>query len=334
MAGVEIRRGELTSPVARALFLALNEELSGRYPEVGATHFRLDPEEVAPECGAFLVAYAGERPVGCGAIRRLDATAAEIKRMYVTPEMRGSGVSGEILGALQAEARRLGVERVVLESGLRQPEALSLYLKTGFVRVPPFGEYLGSPLSVCMAKSLAPPPEGPTLATHRLVLSPLVADDAERLFEYRSHPDVRRFQTFEPRSVEDARVFIDDTLALPPIWHQLGLRLRESATLTGDIGFRPGWADPPEAEIGITVAPDHQRRGIAHEAVAGLLGHLFDTLHIDRVYASVDPRNVASTGLFERLGFRLEAHLRRVIWWKGEWADDMIYAMLRSEYRV
>ena len=136
------------------LINALNAELKRQYPEEGATHFRLDPDEVAKGRGAFLVAYAGGKPIGCGAIRKLDSDTAEIKRMYVVPESRGKGISKSILKALEEEARRLGVRRIVLETGERQIEAMALYTRAGFARIPPFGEYLNSPLSVCMAKEI------------------------------------------------------------------------------------------------------------------------------------------------------------------------------------
>ncbi|RPH55998.1 N-acetyltransferase, partial [bacterium] len=102
---LEIRPESLASPVAEALIRALNAELSRMYPEEGATHFRLDPDEVAEGRGAFLVAYAEGSPVACGAIRRLDADTAEIKRMYVAPDTRGRGIGRAILAALEAEGR-------------------------------------------------------------------------------------------------------------------------------------------------------------------------------------------------------------------------------------
>jgi hypothetical protein len=71
------------SDAATVLISALNAELSALYPEPGATRFRLDPDEVAPGRGAFLVAYADGAPVGCGAVRLLDDRHAELKRMYV-----------------------------------------------------------------------------------------------------------------------------------------------------------------------------------------------------------------------------------------------------------
>ncbi|HKQ60276.1 MAG TPA: GNAT family N-acetyltransferase [Candidatus Polarisedimenticolaceae bacterium] len=151
---VELRPEDLGGPAATTLIAALNAELKARYPEEGATHFRLDPQEVSPGSGAFFVAYSAQTPIGCGAVRRLDPATAEIKRMYVVPEMRGRGVSKAILAGLEAEARRLGVRRLVLETGLRQQEAMALYRRHGFVEIPPFGEYVGSRMSVCLGKTL------------------------------------------------------------------------------------------------------------------------------------------------------------------------------------
>ena len=93
--------------------------------------------------------------MGCGAIRRLDADTAEIKRMYVEPGARGQGVGRAVLAALEAEGRRLGVTRIMLETGERQVEALALYSRAGFVRIPAFGEYVASPLSLCMGKEVS-----------------------------------------------------------------------------------------------------------------------------------------------------------------------------------
>src|SRR5687767_14312123 len=104
---LEIRREEINSTVAARLISALNAELSLRYPEEGANHFRLDSNEVEQGRGAFLVAYALGKAVGCGAIRRLDSNTAEIKRMYVNPAARGHGVARAVLAALEAEARHL-----------------------------------------------------------------------------------------------------------------------------------------------------------------------------------------------------------------------------------
>jgi GNAT superfamily N-acetyltransferase len=156
---VEIAREPLTSDVAAALIAALNAELSARYPEPGATHFNLDPNEVAPGAGAFIVARWLGRPVGCGAVRALarehGAAVGEIKRMYVASEMRGKGIGQALLSRLEAEARALGLAQLVLETGTRQEEALTLYRRAGFTDIPSYGEYTASPgTSVCLTKAL------------------------------------------------------------------------------------------------------------------------------------------------------------------------------------
>jgi GNAT superfamily N-acetyltransferase len=151
---ITIKQCDLTSPVAHDLIRALNTELSRQYPEEGATHFRLDADEVSGGRGAFVVAWRGDRAIGCGAVRRIDAGVGELKRMYVIPEERNSGVGRKLLAALEAEARGLGLARLVLETGTRQIPAIALYRRAGFTDIAPFGEYIGSPLSVCMAKDL------------------------------------------------------------------------------------------------------------------------------------------------------------------------------------
>jgi GNAT superfamily N-acetyltransferase len=152
---ITIERAELTDDVSRVLIDALNAELSALYPEPGATHFDLSAEEVADRRGTFLVVYRDAMPVGCGALRLLDADTAELKRMYVSPTARGRGLGRHLVAALEAEARALGVRRLVLETGVRQVAALTLYEATGFHPIPLYGEYRRSPeTSVCLGKSL------------------------------------------------------------------------------------------------------------------------------------------------------------------------------------
>lgn len=154
---VDVRRADLLSATAQRLILALNAELESRYPEDGATFFRLDAEEVAEGRGGFFVAYLDDEPVGCGAVRWFEPGVAEIKRMYVAPQARGQRVARQILDVLTAEARRLGAHRLLLETGPRQPEAIALYEHAGFTHIPHYGEYVHNPnpdLSVCMGKDL------------------------------------------------------------------------------------------------------------------------------------------------------------------------------------
>lgn len=160
----DIAPESLTSADATSLIAALNAELSAMYPEPGANHFSLDPNEVAAGAGIFLVARLDGRPVGCGALRRIrDASlirevgpqVGELKRMYVAREARGRGIGRALLACLESEARRLGLVQLVLETGVRQVEALALYRRAGFTAIPPYGEYAASAdTSVCLSKSL------------------------------------------------------------------------------------------------------------------------------------------------------------------------------------
>jgi GNAT superfamily N-acetyltransferase len=151
---VQIRREDLSTLVAQRLISALNAELIACYPEEGANFFRLDAEEVSEDRGAFLVAYLGGTPVGCGAVRQIEPGVAEIKRMYVDPTVRGRRVGRQIVDALEAHARQLGAKRIVLETGPRQSDAIAMYQHAGFTEIPLYGEYIGSQFSVCMAKDL------------------------------------------------------------------------------------------------------------------------------------------------------------------------------------
>lgn len=154
-APIVIARACLDEPASRQLIASLNAELSAAYPEPGATHFTLAPEEVSGDRGAFLVIYRAGIPVGCGAVRRLDADTGELKRMYVAPAFRGQGLGHRLIDALEAEARALGLRRLILETGIRQVVAQALYRGRGFVTIPHYGEYCLSPAtSICLGKDL------------------------------------------------------------------------------------------------------------------------------------------------------------------------------------
>ena len=175
----------------------------------------------------------------------------------------------------------------------------------------------------------------PEIITDRLTLSPLSAADSGDLFAYRSLPEVCRYQSWEPASLQDAVDFIESLASTefdtPGTWFQLGIRLSESGNLIGDLGVH-FMEDGKQVEIGFTLAPALQRQGLATEAVVGLLDHLFGTLGKHRVTASIDPRNTASVGLANRVGMRQEAHFVQSLWFSGCWADDLLFAVLASEW--
>ena len=103
----------------------------------------------------FVVAYAGDHPVGCGALRRFDDDIAEVKRMYTVPAWRGRGVAAAVLAELERQARAFGYPTMRLETGDRQPGAIRLYERSGYRHIPPFGPYVAWDDSVCFEKPLA-----------------------------------------------------------------------------------------------------------------------------------------------------------------------------------
>jgi putative acetyltransferase len=140
---------------ARQLIAALVAELAATYPEEADGHFPFGEEEVAAGRGVFLVASSGGTAVGCGGLRTVEEGVGEIKRMFVQKDARGRGVARAVLAALEDAGRRLGLRRLILETGKRQGPALALYRRAGYVEIPLYGEFIGNPLSVCLAKDLA-----------------------------------------------------------------------------------------------------------------------------------------------------------------------------------
>jgi len=139
---------------ARRLIAALDAHLASRYPPEQRFGPNLKPAQLAPGLGTFVIARADGRAIGCGAFRMLDGSRAEVKRMYVEPELRGHGVGKGILDHLEAAAMSVGARTLVLETGVDQVEAIGLYLRAGFSQIECWGEYATSPTSVCYEKQL------------------------------------------------------------------------------------------------------------------------------------------------------------------------------------
>jgi aminoglycoside 6'-N-acetyltransferase len=176
------------------------------------------------------------------------------------------------------------------------------------------------------------------LATPRLVVRRFTAADASTLAVYRSDPEVARYQAWEcPYPLEDARRFVasleDLAPGTPGTWFQFAVALAATGALVGDVALRTSRSDPRQAEIGFSVAPEHQRRGYATEAVGAVLDYAFGRLAMQRVFAITDARNLPAQRLLERVGFRREVEFRDSTWFKGEWAREVLYARLASEHR-
>ena len=177
----------------------------------------------------------------------------------------------------------------------------------------------------------------PVLHTPRLRLDDLTLKDAPDLFAYRSDAEVGRYQGWRPKDLEEVEVFIERNAASEfdgdECWYQLAVRRKGSGELVGDLGIHFIGDDGHQAEIGFTISPANQRQGLGTEAVRALLDHLLVDLGKHRVHASVDPRNLPSMALLERVGMRKEAHFRQSLRMDGDWVDDVVYAVLGAEWR-
>ncbi len=161
ISGWRVRQLPITHTDSAILVEEVQQEYVARYG--GRDETPIDPTYFEEPMGAFFVGYLEEMPVVTGAWRRrtdviVDATSltAEVKRMYVAPAVRSLGLARAMLAHLEQTAGLAGVEVMVLETGIRQPEAIRLYETSGYRRVPGFGFYRDEPLSRCYAKPLAP----------------------------------------------------------------------------------------------------------------------------------------------------------------------------------
>ena len=141
-------------PEALALLREAAREIQLLYPEFHDPAAPPPTNTPTQPRGAYFVAFAAGRPVGMGAHRPLDEEATEVRRMFVTRDVRNRGVARLILEHVEAHALARGFQRAVLETGCRQLPAMHLYESCGYTRVPAFGVYANDPTSVCYAKRL------------------------------------------------------------------------------------------------------------------------------------------------------------------------------------
>jgi len=101
-----------------------------------------------------ILAYENDKPISCGAIREYSPTSTEVKRMYTVRQSRGKGIATKVLIALEKWASELSYKKCILETGWRQPDAIRLYEKNGYKRIPNYGKYAGIANSVCFEKEI------------------------------------------------------------------------------------------------------------------------------------------------------------------------------------
>jgi RimJ/RimL family protein N-acetyltransferase len=176
------------------------------------------------------------------------------------------------------------------------------------------------------------------LWSSRLCLRRLRPEDATAICAYRGLPEVARFQSWESFGLSDAERLIADQAVVVPdtpgTWLQLAMVTLESATLIGDCGLHFQRSDPRQVMLGITLAPTHQGRGLATEALGTVMEYVFDRLGKHRVFAVTDAKNDAAASLMRRLGLRQEAHYVEHVWFKGAWGNEYLFALLCREWQA
>jgi RimJ/RimL family protein N-acetyltransferase len=152
-----------------------------------------------------------------------------------------------------------------------------------------------------------------------------------------SDPQVARFLYWDARSPEEVRAQLERIKPMTGIDETLdSLRLaavrRDTGELVGDYSLRLASREHRQGEIGFITHPAHQGQGFATEGSLVLLRLGFDVLGLHRIFGSCDALNTASASVMERLGMRREAHFRESEIFKGTWGDELIFAMLASEW--
>lgn len=175
--------------------------------------------------------------------------------------------------------------------------------------------------------------------TERIIIRPVGIGDKESIFSYRADPETNKFLSLIPHTVDDVEEFIKKSsfeMNVPGKWFQFVIIEKVTNQLIGDIGihFLEIDSENKQVEIGYTLDRRFRGNGYATEALSVIINYLITSLNKHRIIASIDPTNIASIKLIERLGFRKEAHFIESLFFHGKWVDDLVYAILAKEWKV
>ena len=173
-----------------------------------------------------------------------------------------------------------------------------------------------------------------SLETQRLLLRRFDESDLPLFLTYLNDPLVARYQSWESYTEQQAKDVIqkqkNSDPGVPEQWFTFAVELKAAGALIGHVALK--MQDRQQAEIGFTFSREHQGKGLACEAVTGVLDYVFTELELHRVIAITDCENERSVALLGRLGMRREGHFVQNIWFKGKWADEYLYAILQGEW--
>jgi len=174
--------------------------------------------------------------------------------------------------------------------------------------------------------------------TERLFIRPVQLTDAEALFGFRSDPECAEFMSSIPLNVAEMRERIQKTASeinQSGTWFQFVIFEKDERSVVGDIGlhFLASDTQNKQVELGYILHKKYWGKGYATEALMPIVDYLVYTLDKHRLVANIDPSNYPSIRLVEKLGFRKEGHLRESFFSKGKWLDDLVFAILASEWK-
>lgn len=148
---ISYKRTNSADPAFHALVVLLDKELRGEYQELQDYYSQFNK---VPDLQTVVVAFARDEAIGCGCFKPFNVDSVEIKRMYVRPAHRGSGVAAGILNELERWAMELTYSHAVLETGNKQLAAIHFYQRQGYQVTENYEQYIGMPTSICMKKPL------------------------------------------------------------------------------------------------------------------------------------------------------------------------------------
>ncbi|TCO62737.1 GNAT family N-acetyltransferase [Actinocrispum wychmicini] len=173
------------------------------------------------------------------------------------------------------------------------------------------------------------------IRTERLLLRPFTEDDLEPLYAIQGREDVHEYLYTSPRTRDEVRERLAERVTYTKLAAEgdiLLLAVMLGDTLIGDVHLRWVNEEHKQGEVGYVLHPDHRGKGYAAEATRPLIVVGFETLGLHRIAAHMDGRNTASARVVEKLGMRHEAHLVENEFVKGEWTDEVVYAMLARDW--
>ncbi|MFC5750584.1 GNAT family N-acetyltransferase [Actinomadura rugatobispora] len=180
---------------------------------------------------------------------------------------------------------------------------------------------------------------GYPIESARLTLRPYDESDLDDLYDIQSRPEVTRYLLFDVRDRDQVRGSLEERIRSTGLEAEgdtltLAVTLRDSRRVIGDLMLTWTSREHRQGEIGYIFHPDHGGQGYATEAARVMMRLGFEELGLHRIVGRLNGRNAASARVLERLGMRREAHLRQNQIVKGEWADEVVYAMLEDEWRA